>query len=128
MKLGHIIAIGTFAAFTAAPVLAQSTSSSPSGAATSPTNRTAPGTTSPNSSTQSPSTGSSGTTATQSQTIDINHATAQELDALPGIGKARADAIIKNRPYKGKDDLLNRHIVPENVYNGIKDRIVAKQG
>jgi competence protein ComEA len=60
--------------------------------------------------------------------IDINTASAADLDALPGIGKARADAIIKGRPYKGKDDLLNRHILTPSVYDGIKGKIIAKQG
>jgi competence protein ComEA len=59
--------------------------------------------------------------------LDINSASPAELDALPGIGKARTEAIIKNRPYKGKDDLVSRHIIPKNVYDGIKDRIIARQ-
>jgi competence protein ComEA len=59
--------------------------------------------------------------------LDINSANRDQLDALPGIGPARADAIIKNRPYNGKDDLVNRKIIPQNVYNGIKDRIIARQ-
>ena len=59
--------------------------------------------------------------------VDINSASPAELDALPGIGKARTASIIKNRPYRGKDDLLNKHILPSNVYNGIKDKIIAKQ-
>jgi competence protein ComEA len=59
--------------------------------------------------------------------IDINSATKEELDALPGIGPARAEAIIKGRPYKGKDDLVNKNIVPQKTYDGIKDKIIAKQ-
>ena len=64
----------------------------------------------------------------QSGLVDINSASASDLDALPGVGKARADAIIKNRPYSGKDDLLSRHILPKNVYDGIKDKIIARKG
>jgi DNA uptake protein ComE-like DNA-binding protein len=59
--------------------------------------------------------------------IDINTGTAAELDALPGVGAARAQAIVKGRPYKSKDDLRRNKVIPENVYNGIKDRIVAHQ-
>ena len=59
--------------------------------------------------------------------LDINSASKAELDALPGIGSARADAIIKGRPYKGKDELAQKKIIPENVYSGIKDRIIARQ-
>ena len=59
--------------------------------------------------------------------VDINSASAEELDKLPGVGPARAQAIIKNRPYGGKDDLNNRKIIPPNVYNQIKDKIIARQ-
>jgi competence protein ComEA len=59
--------------------------------------------------------------------LDINSASAEELDALPGVGPARVKAIIANRPYGGKDDLVNRKIIPQNVYNQIKDKIIARQ-
>lgn len=59
--------------------------------------------------------------------IDINSATEKELDALPGIGEARAKAIIKGRPYKGKDDLVKKKIIPQSEYDKIKDKIIAKQ-
>jgi competence protein ComEA len=70
------------------------------------------------------------TVAAQAETaalIDINSAPKDQLDALPGIGSARADAIIKGRPYKGKDELIQKKIIPQNVYNGIKDKIIARQ-
>lgn len=59
--------------------------------------------------------------------IDINSASLAELQTLKGVGAARADAIVKGRPFKGKDELLSRKIVPEGVYNDIKDGIVARQ-
>ena len=65
--------------------------------------------------------------AAKVELLDINSATADQLDALKGIGKARAEAIIKGRPYKGKDDLVQKGIIPQNVYNDIKDKIIAKQ-
>jgi len=59
--------------------------------------------------------------------MDINSASEKELDTLPGIGEARAKAIVKNRPYKGKDELVQKKIIPQGVYDGIKDQIIAKQ-
>ena len=59
--------------------------------------------------------------------IDINSANEAELQTLSGIGPARAHAIIAGRPYKGKDDLVNKGIIPSNVYQGIKDKIIARQ-
>ncbi len=59
--------------------------------------------------------------------LDINTASREDLVKLKGIGDARADAIIKGRPYKAKNELVDKKIVPENVYNDIKEKIIAKQ-
>ncbi len=59
--------------------------------------------------------------------IDINHAKAEELMKLDGIADARAKAIIKGRPYKGKDDLVAKKIIPQAVYDKISDKIIAIQ-
>ena len=65
--------------------------------------------------------------ATKTVLIDLNSASAAELDALPGIGAARSAAIIKGRPYKGKDELVSKSVLSESVYAGIKDKVIAKQ-
>ena len=67
------------------------------------------------------------TAPAQSGLIDINTASKEQLDALPQIGSARAEAIIKGRPYKAKNELLDRYILPQNAYDAIKDKIIAKQ-
>ena len=59
--------------------------------------------------------------------IDINHASLAELKALPGIRDAYAQAIVSNRPYKNKAQLLSKQVIPEAAYEKIKNKIIAKQ-
>ncbi|TKB71197.1 MAG: helix-hairpin-helix domain-containing protein [Nitrospira sp.] len=65
--------------------------------------------------------------AEKSELLDINTATTEQLKALPGIGEAYTEKIIKGRPYQRKDELVQKKILPRSTYEQIKYKIVAKQ-
>lgn len=55
--------------------------------------------------------------------ININTASAQELDTLSGVGPATAEKIISNRPYETVGDLVSKKSVGQSVFSKIKDKI-----
>ncbi|MFC0240615.1 ComEA family DNA-binding protein [Rhodopseudomonas telluris] len=120
LTLAPLAAALAFGLLTSAPVMAQGTQTAPSGTmapAPKADTKMAPA----KDSKMAPA------KAEKTELLDINSATAEQLDALPGIGKAYSAAIIKGRPYKGKDELVQKKIVPEKTYESIKDKIIAKQ-
>ncbi|MEX2372241.1 MAG: helix-hairpin-helix domain-containing protein [Dehalococcoidia bacterium] len=52
--------------------------------------------------------------------IDLNTATQDDLEALPGIGPVRARAIIDARPFVTSEELLERGVIPAGVYEDIR--------
>lgn len=58
--------------------------------------------------------------------LNINRATAEELETLPGVEAATARRIIAGRPYTNSVELLKRHIVTKPEYDRIANRITAR--
>ncbi|HEX7042227.1 MAG TPA: ComEA family DNA-binding protein [Patescibacteria group bacterium] len=57
--------------------------------------------------------------------INVNTASPEQLDSLPGVGQVTAQKIIDNRPYNSVDDLLSKKAVGNSVFEKIKDKITV---
>ena len=60
------------------------------------------------------------------KTINLNTATQEQLETLPGVTHIRAGRVIAGRPYDDPHDVVTRHILSEQEYKRIADRITAK--
>jgi len=61
----------------------------------------------------------------QTELIDLNTATLDQLIRIPGIGDVWAQKIIDNRPYKVKTELKTRKIIPTGTYNKIVKQVTV---
>jgi len=55
--------------------------------------------------------------------ISLNQASQEELESLSGIGEKRAEEIIANRPYQTIEELVEKEVVTENLWNEIKNSL-----
>jgi competence protein ComEA len=111
MTLRRLLSVAALLALSAAPALAQTAA---------PAQPTAPAVAAP----AKPATPVA--TAPIVKKINLNTATATELDGLPQVGPARAKAIVDARaknPFKNWDDFVARKVVPSNVEAAIKDKV-----
>ena len=59
--------------------------------------------------------------------VAFTNKSADELKAIPGIGDAYSAKIIEGRPYRAKNELVQKKILPQAVYDKVKGHIVARQ-
>jgi competence protein ComEA len=117
--MNHSIRVLFLACIAAITLAAQGTATAPAKKA-SPTAKKSDATTKP--------AATSGDAAAKVGIIDINTASAEELKQVPGIGDAYSAKIVAGRPYRAKNELVSKGILPEGVYAKVKDHLVAKGG
>ncbi len=71
--------------------------------------------------------GGSTNAAVRDQLVDVNHASIEALETLPGIQQAFAEKIVRNRTYANKTQLLSKGVIPAATYKRIRTLIIAKQ-
>lgn len=59
------------------------------------------------------------------RSVDLNKASKDDLASLPGISSRQADRIIAERPYANTHQLVSRHVLTEDEYAQVQDRVVV---
>lgn len=58
-------------------------------------------------------------------TVNINKASENDLEKLPGIDEAAARRIVANRPYENANELVKKHVISKSQYDHIGDKVTA---
>lgn len=61
------------------------------------------------------------------RSVDLNKASKQDLMSLPGITAQKADHIVAERPYANAHQLVTRHVLSDDEYAQVQDRVVVNQ-
>jgi DNA uptake protein ComE-like DNA-binding protein len=127
MNLKHIALLAALFGAASSSVLAQAPATAPATQAkpAAPMTTTTPAPTTPTAPAPkpAPATSTSKAPVPAAHSVNINTASAAQLDALPQIGEKRAAKIIQNRPYKSVDELVSKKVLSQGVFNKIKDYI-----
>lgn len=59
--------------------------------------------------------------------VDLNKSSKNDLTSLPGITDHKADRIIAERPYADPHQLVTRHVLSEDEYAQVQDRVVVNR-
>lgn len=119
MRFHQIALASIFSAMLALPALAQTTAPATTAPATiAPAKPASPAVTAPAHAVAKPAVASKVVAP-----VNVNTGTAAELDALPGIGKARTASIIKHRPYKSVEEVDTKKAVPHAVFLKIQSML-----
>ena len=57
--------------------------------------------------------------------VDLNTASVQELMQAPGMTRTWAERVVRFRPYRAKNNLLDRGVLPPEVYGRVKEFVVV---
>ena len=59
--------------------------------------------------------------------VDLNQASKDQIESLPGVTQRQAERIIAERPYKDPQQLVTRRILSQQQYDALKDRVLVRQ-
>ncbi len=62
---------------------------------------------------------------TSKRSVDLNKGSSDDLASLPGITSQRAERIIAERPYATTRQLVTRHVLSEDEYAQVRDRVTV---